>query len=486
MPGNSPCRAVRAAFWAIAIAISTSVVLISAWQVLTTAGVPPRSLGPYLERRASGHHPVIEHIGKKLHDALAWLDRGPTQVQLQVPMLPLLRIGAQSGIATQTASDRAILVSTPDEIRLALSVALPGDIIAIMPGHYVFKGQSPVIDRPGKQDARIILKAVQPGSVTLDFDLVEGLVVAAPYWTFENLTIRGVCDNHDRCEHAFHVTGTASHFVARNNVLTDFNAHFKINGVNGRYPDAGLIEFNTLTNTAVRKTGNPVTVVDLVGSSDWIIRRNLISDFIKEGSDRISYGAFAKGGGAGNLFEQNIVLCEHKLRGTVGQRVGLSLGGGGTGSQYCRDKRCITEQDHGIIRSNLIAFCSDDGIYINRSATSKVLQNTLIDTGGIVVRFPESTADVAGNLVDGAIRSRDDGLIREGNNLETPLPLLYSGLHPVRNLFVDALGLDLRWKTNAPGRTWSLPTSPDLCENAADNSAVYGAFRDFSKCFNSF
>src|SRR5437763_779831 len=80
-------------------------------------------------------------------------------------------------------------------------------------------------------------------------------------------------------------------------------------------------------------------------ASHWIIRGNLISDFIKAQGDQISYGAYAKGAGSDNRFEQNIVLCESLLRGFAGQRVGLSLGGGGTGKELCRDKRCITEQD---------------------------------------------------------------------------------------------------------------------------------------------
>ncbi len=62
------------------------------------------------------------------------------------------------------------------------------------------------------------------------------------------------------------------HFIARNNVITDFNAHFKINGNEGRFPDDGLIEQNTLTATAVRETANPVMPIDLVAANGWTIR----------------------------------------------------------------------------------------------------------------------------------------------------------------------------------------------------------------------
>jgi hypothetical protein len=104
------------------------------------------------------------------------------------------------------------------------------------------------------------------------------------------------------------VVGDAHHFAAVNNLMVDFDAHFKINAEHGRFPDHGLLESNTLRNNSIRMTFNPVTPVDLVAASHWVIRRNLISDFIKGDGDRISYGAFAKGAGSDNLMEQNVVL----------------------------------------------------------------------------------------------------------------------------------------------------------------------------------
>ena len=114
----------------------------------------------------------------------------------------------------------------------------------------------------------------------------------------------------------------------------------------------------------------------MVGASRWTVRGNLIADFVKAGGDRISYGAFAKGAGADNRFEQNIVICEWQLQGRPGWRIGLSLGGGGSDSEFCRDRACITEQDGGVIDSNLIARCSDDGIYVNRSASSRIMSQS--------------------------------------------------------------------------------------------------------------
>jgi hypothetical protein len=138
-----------------------------------------------------------------------------------------------------------------------------------------------------------------------------------------------------------------------------------------------------------------------------------------------------------------------------------------------------------VIQANLIAFCSDDGIYINRSAASKILHNTLIDTGGIVVRFAESSADIEGNLVDGAIRNRNGGVVRGEDNLETATVQLYLGMHPVRDLYANAESLDLRWKSNPPRRTTAGPAPLDLCGKSQAAAAALGAFEEFSDCLGA-
>ena len=379
-----------------------------------------------------------------------------------------------------------VFVSSPDEIITAIAHARPGDVITLMPGTYYFEKRTYIaVNQGGLESAPVTLRAERPGTVFLEFNMSEGFKVSAPYWTFENLHIRGVCQQQTNCEHAFHVVGEAAHFVARNNTIVDFNAHFKINGEGNIFPDYGLIAGNTLTNSRVRQTANPVTSIDLVAASHWQIQRNLITDFIKAQGDKISYGAFAKGEGSDNSFEKNIVLCENMLQGTPGQRVGLSLGGGGTGETFCRNRRCITEQNGGVIQSNLIAFCSDDGIYINRSAANKILHNTLIDTGGISVRFVESSSVVQGNLVDGLIRARDGGVLHLTDNHSANTTSLYLGLHPIRDLYVNAAAMDLAWKESPPNRVVAGAVPLDLCGAPRSTHPAYGAFEDFSACLVS-
>jgi hypothetical protein len=450
--------------------------------VIDHVGVAPRTLAPYIEKRSSGHNPVIVGTGRRVAATLMALDRGTADLP---PQRLALNAGAQPRPAGQDAA--GVQVATPDALRAALDGAAPGDVITLAPGAYRFQGKGIVIARAGRADAPIVVRAARPGTVHIELDTLEGFVVAAPYWRFENLDIDGVCRGDDDCEHAFHVVGNGHHFASVNNTIRDFNAHIKINGDGGRFPDDGLIEHTTLSATHARATTKPVTPVDLVAASGWILRANVITDFVKRDGNRVSYGAFAKGGGRNNVFERNVVWCEQTLRGEPGQRVGLSLGGGGTGHEFCRDGRCITEQEGSVLRANLIVGCSDAGIYLNGAAASKVVDNTLVDTTGIDVRYPTSSAVVDGNLVDGPIRARDGGIVHLGDNRATPLWRSYIGSHPVRHLFRAPETGDFSWRDGPPLREdadeGERPAdAPDLCGARRVTPAVYGAFARFTEC----
>lgn len=480
---NAPRRARRSPARLLLILAMLAVVALTAAAVgaawfLDSRGVTPRALAPYVVKRSSGHNPVIEQSGQLMSRTLLSLDRGSPYAGDEA--LLALRPGAQAE-PIQTPAKRALTVLTVPQLLATMAGALPGDAITLAPGEYIISSGL-LADRPGAKGNPIVMRANKPGTVTIELNLVEGFKVSAPHWTFENLTIRGACKSHDYCEHAFHVVGNADYFTARNNTIIDFNAHFKINGHDGAFPDHGAIIGNTITNTAIRNTGRAVTLIDMVAASDWLIRGNVITDFIKGGGDQISYGVFAKGAGERNVFEQNIVVCEHLLR-SPGQRVGMSLGGGGTGKQYCRDGRCITEQDDSVIRSNLIASCSDDGIYLNNAARSVVSHNTVLETGGIVVRFAGSSADIEGNLVDAAIRTRDGGTMRARDNVDSSIMATYFGIHAPRNQFTGWSVATLEWDGAPLRRKHPLPGNhPDLCGSPRPAAPAYGAFETLAGC----
>ena len=387
-----------------------------------------------------------------------------------------LTIGAQPSAPAALAPGVVIQVDDAASAAAAIATARAGQVIVFAPGIYRFSGRRALWT---SNAAGVTVQARKTGTVHLEFDMVEGIVVQAPRWTFENLDIRGVCATHDACEHAFHVVGKARQFVARNNTMVDFNSHIKINGAGGDFPDGGLLEANTLRNSSARATAQAVTLIDLVGASGWTMRANLIADFVKAGGDHTSYGAFAKGAGSGNRFERNVVLCEQQLRGAPGVRVGISLGGGGTGPAYCRDRACVNEQEGSAIVANLIAHCSDEGIYLNRAARSEIVHNSLIATAGMMLRYPETGARVEGNLVDGRIAVDKGARLDGGDNLDTSLARRLLGSHPLRALFADVERLDLRWTQGAPRRPGKVPATPaDLCGGPRPLVPAYGAFEN--------
>lgn len=439
-------------------------------------GRTPREWAPYLERRAQGHRGSITGGTALVADYLMWVDR----LERRVPIEPPAQVGA-SPIRSGTAGGRLRQVLSQADLRAAVASAEPGDVIELAPGRFTFFDRQIGIIRPGTPSAPITIRAARLGDTVIEADQTVVFKIAAPYWRFENLTIRGVCADHRYCEHAFHVVGDARGTVIRNNRLEDLNAAIKINGEQRRYPDDGFIHGNTFVMTKPRDTSNPITPIDLVAASNWVISANFIADFARADASKASYGAFVKGAGENNIIERNVVFCEWKLHGND-QRVGLSLGGGGTGKDLTRDLgHSGFEQIGGIIRDNLIAFCSDLGVYVNKSTRSVIEHNTLLDTAGIDIRFVESSADVSANLVDGAIRTRDGGLLRGRPNQTGPLLGLFLGYHPVRDLFGDPAALDLTWRSR-PTTPGSAAGRVDLCGTTRPNQPLAGAFENFVSC----
>ncbi len=427
-----------------------------------------------------GNGTFIENVGKTLAYWIVRLDRGPQWAAAALPAWPPQSTGQPAPVA-RSGAGREVLVMDGADLLRAIAAAEPGDHITVGPGRYLFDGRKSInVTRPGTADAPIVVRGATPGAVQFEFQMEEGFHLQAPYWQFEDLAIRGVCKLDSDCEHAFHIVGAAKHLVLRRLRLEDFNAHLKINGVRGQFPDGGQLLDSVLSNGHARDTANPVTPVDMVGANDWRIEGNLIADFIKLSGDRTSYGAFAKGAGRNNRLLRNVVLCEHRLREPRGKRVGLSLGGGGTSPAACRDQKCVVEQEAGLVEGNLIAQCSDDGIYLNAAAQSVVRNNTLIDTAGINARFAETSTEVSTNLVDGSIQARGQAILREYDNRSGSNALAMLGIHTQRGLFKDVSALDLRWSGDGAPRADSAP-GLDLCGGTGPRRHL-GASDDYTRC----
>ena len=305
----------------------------------------------------------------------------------------------------------------------AIAAAQPGDTIVMAPGTCNVKQNKVPCEAAGTADAPIVVQAAELGTVFIKFDAVEGFHVRGPNWRFANLDIEGVCAADSDCEHAFHVTGAADGTHLHHNRMHGFNAMIKGNGEpigqGGSFvwPDDVTIEYNELFNEAPRDTSNPVTPINVVGGHHWVLRGNFIHDHAKGGGDGVSYAAFLKGHSKDGLIERNLVVCELLHQGQV--RLGLSLGGGGTGpDSICEDGACKPEHERGVIRNNLIVDCpADVGVYVNAGADTKILNNTLYNTAGIDMRFVQTTGVVHNNILNGKISDRDGGTSTRMNNL---------------------------------------------------------------------
>ena len=480
---RSPLRRTILACLALAIAGLAAGVAAGVY-VITEVGRAPRIWAPYLERRAAEHDPLITGAAGLAARWLLAVDRLPAHAHLPWPRFA----GANRRLLAPrlpAEADPAHLrvVSTTAGLAHAFATARPGDVIELMPGQYRVTGYGLHADRPGTARAPITVQALHLGDAVIESDTVQAINVSAPYWHFINLDIHGVCTDDTGCEHAFHIVGGAQHILLRNLRLVNFNAQIKINRQGGRFPDHGRIERVTLIDTHPRNTTNPVTPIDLDDASHWRITGSLIADFVKA-NDQAAYGGYAKGDGSDNVFRRNVVLCAWRLRGFPGVRVGLSFGGGGTVPKLRRDYgRTPFEQHASTMADNLIAFCSDAGIYLNRAADSRIVHNTLLDTAGIDARFPETSARIEDNIVDGPIHARHGALITAmQGNLFPPLLGLFVGYHPQRALFADPARLDLRWRHGPPALQPARPGHRDLCGTRRAALSPPGAFISFAAC----
>jgi hypothetical protein len=352
-----------------------------------------------------------------------------------------------------------------DDLAEAISQAREGEVLELAPGSYALT-QGLVTGHGGTASRPIVVRAARPGTVSIRVDTLQAVVVRQPYWVFENLDWKGVCARHDDCEHAFHVVGAARGTVLRNQRMTDFNAHVKINGERGHWPDDGLLQFNTLDATSPRLTSAPVVPVDLVAASGWQLLDNRVEGFVKRGGNGLSYGMFMKGGGRGGRIERNQIVCTPSGVAQAGQRVGLSIGDGGTGAAYCRSVGCDTEHSDAIVSNNLVAHCNDVGIDVARSRNSRVLHNTLVNTAGILLRNPPIDARVDANLLDAGVRGRIGSTLSEGDNLSA---------RDLGDHLVDPDALDLRWRRAPPLVSTASDVVDDFCARPRPRMSPPGA-----------
>lgn len=424
----------------------------------------PGELIRYARARLAGH-PKLEFF------LLPVLDVTQPYFERPIPSADFRRFGKGQRQDLLLSGNATYRVGTVAELEDALRQVREGEVIELLPGKYQIR-KTLYPRNAGQAEQRIVLRAERANTAILEIEANEGFAVTKPYWTFENLKLVGVCQNHEYCEHAFHVSGEAHHTIIRNNHIEDFSAHIKVNGLRGNWPDDGNVSFNNLVNSKPRNTSRPVTPFDLVGASRWVVSDNYVANFTKSDPKSTTFGIFMKGAGFGGRIERNLVVCATRDMSQAGTRVGISFGGGGSGKSYCRDGACEVEFSGGRAFNNIVAHCNDFGIDVNRSRATFIAHNTLINTGGIDVRGDGASALAYGNLFEGLARARNGGSLQKNMNENVSLLGVFESVDELR----------LQWKER-PGNIASHPAvTEDFCGRPRSEGTPPGALEAAGPC----
>jgi len=437
----------------------------------------------YARIRLIGHQILEPLLLPALAYAEAQAQRSPPQVKLptlgkgqQPQSLPRQRYDGQ-GIPVAEAAEAAsalaheggaeLRVNNAAELGKAMQSAKPGQTIVLNPGRY--RITEPLsTGAAGQQDLPITVRARQVGQVRLESTAADVFKIAHGFWVFENLQIRGICPIQGDCKHAFLVQGGARSTVIRNNLMEDFNTHLQVNGDEDEWPDDGLLQFNTFSNSRARDTDAVVAPINIIGASKWRLLDNHISHFVKRGGSQSSFGMLVRGASHGTRIERNLLICTPQQITQPGIRTGISFGGSASAPRFCRDQQCEFEQRAAVAANNVLAHCNDFGIDVNRSASMLIAHNTLINTAGIDIRGSKANATVYGNLLDGRIRERDGAQAKASMNEVLDLG----------RTLEDADALRLSWRLNVE----AIPSLPvvkdDFCGTARNNATQVGALAE--------
>ena len=296
-------------------------------------------------------------------------------------------------------------VTTAAEFRTAMQTATAGDVIHVAPGTYTFDSLVRT-----QNDGPVTITADDVDATRLEFDSVEGLVFYNADWTLENITVYGACTPGD-CYAAVGVKQGAHRFLMQGCKLVNWVQHLKSarNDVS-EVEDVSILE-NEFTND------DPIdgTPVDVVGGKRWRIAGNYVHDY---GGSGISYGIFIKGATSDSVIERNLVVGAYD-RAATGVVLGISLGGGGTGDQFCPGgTACVCEDRRSIVRNNVVAHCTDACFHTKRSCDGQFLHNVGVDCGiGLQVQNDgaEGPVHIEANVLDGRITGGNNRT--EANNV---------------------------------------------------------------------
>lgn len=434
--------------------------------------------------------PVLQTIGPSLSNIAQSLDQSSYQWKpFKREQWPMVGPDFSAQYSVNSATQPSIVrVSDSQTLINALKQAQPGNTIVVADGEYELSGKRfNTSASEADQNNPIILKAENPGKAHLNLSSIEGIFLHQPYWTITGFRFKCASSN---CDHAIHIVSNAQHTSISHNEFIDFNAALKINSSGGQYPDNGIVSNNYFYATKPRNTHLSVTPINIDQASHWVISKNIIRDFIKTSGNKVSYGAFMKGGASNGIFENNLIICNTSKTRYSGSQVGLSIGGGGMNDHR---NNAPYEATNTVIRNNIISHCNDVGIYINKGENSLINNNTIYNTSGIDIRFAESSALVINNIFSGKLRTRDNGkILKDAGNLiyskgfvhnDDLLNDLFSSPEIGNFAFKDN-NIDLQKDALNYPLVPVNQTVTDFCgQTVTANESFIGAFSDKKGCF---
>ena len=346
--------------------------------------------------------------------------------------------------SAEDGSAQSVSVQTVAQLLTELDRASPGSEIVLADGLYRLAGRRMIVDRAGTANSPIVVRAQNQNGAVIETNGGESAFqVEQPYWIFDGLHIKVT----NGSVHGYKLQGNGQHITIRNGKIElDSPAEGGIKGAGGAnapQPDYALIENNEIWFTSPTRNNN-CEGIDAVAVKGWIIRKNHIHDIQKssQGFDGIGWGVFTKGNSQDTIIEENLIHDSF---------VSISLGGGGTGSQFFRDGDTRYEEQNGIIRNNIVMNSGDVAVYLNKASNARIYNNTFFNSfttcgagcSSIDVRFGGSSADIRNNILDKPINDRDGGQHTASTNLFLASPTDGSW-------FVDVSNRDFHLKANTP------------------------------------
>jgi parallel beta-helix repeat protein len=356
-------------------------------------------------------------------------------------------------LIASSAMAAEVVVSTEAQLRAAFQNATAGTTITLNSGTYNLT--APLSTQAnGTATLPIIVRArYSKQAIVVTNGAAQAFSITHPYWRFQNMFVR--------------VSGAGSYYgfkmetngayarVTGNTIELTPGAEAGVKGAgsaNGPWPDFVHVGYNEIYFTA------PTTYylaegIDAVAVNGWWIYNNTIHH-IYAGTSGVGYGAFTKGNSSNTVMENNLFYdCF----------IPMSLGGGGTGSQWMRNGDTTYEDRNGLIRNNVAMNSRDVGLYLYKSNGARVYNNTFYNSytscgtgcSSIDVRMTGATGDIRNNIIDKPINNREGGTHTSINNMQLPTPT-------TSTWFVNAAARNFRLVATAPAinRATALSTVP--------------------------